>query len=88
MPYTLTPWMKAPRAPGIPGVQGYFYNHGGLNNQKMALVGLMLTGIARGEPINLPTSTIATSAPKRNSSPASTTFSSSNRSSISPPKMT
>jgi hypothetical protein len=44
----------APRGPDSPGVLGYWYNHGGLNNQKMALVGLILSGIRDRRPINLP----------------------------------
>ncbi|HET6305569.1 MAG TPA: hypothetical protein VFG12_00180 [Rhodopila sp.] len=44
----------AARAPGTQGILGYWYNHGGLNNQKMALIGLILSGIRDRMPINLP----------------------------------
>jgi hypothetical protein len=54
MPYTVMRGTEAPCAPEQSGVQGYLYNHGGLNNQKMALVGLMLSGIRDKQPINLP----------------------------------
>jgi hypothetical protein len=45
---------QAARAPDSPGVLGYWYNHGGLNNQKMALVGLIMSGISKQQAINLP----------------------------------
>ena len=41
-------------APAAPGVLAYLYNHGGINNQKMALAGLLLKGIKSGNPVNLP----------------------------------
>lgn len=45
---------RAPHQPEQPDVLGYFYNNGGLSNQKMALSGLLLAGVARREAINLP----------------------------------
>jgi hypothetical protein len=54
MRYAMMPGKEIASAPGSPGVLGYLYNHGGLNNQKMALVGLMLSGINTGGAINLP----------------------------------
>jgi hypothetical protein len=54
MPYTMIEGDQAPRGPEASGVPGYLYNHGGLNNQKMALIGLMLSGIRDKQPINLP----------------------------------
>jgi hypothetical protein len=44
----------APRQQEQADVLGYFYNNGGLSNQKMALSGLLLAGVARREAINLP----------------------------------
>jgi hypothetical protein len=54
MPYKLIRADQAPKAPDMPDVRGYLYNHGGLNNQKMALVALLLSGIRDRQPINLP----------------------------------
>jgi hypothetical protein len=54
MSYRMVNGSAAARAPDAQGVLGYLYNNGGLNNQKMALVGLMLAGIREGVPINLP----------------------------------
>jgi hypothetical protein len=54
MSYRMVPGSEAVRAPDRPGVLGYLYNHGGLNNQKMALAGLLLAGVARRQAINLP----------------------------------
>jgi hypothetical protein len=54
MRYAMMPGKEIAGAPGSPGVLGYLYNHGGLNNQKMALVGLILSGIKTGQAINLP----------------------------------
>lgn len=45
---------QAARAPDSPGVLGYWYNHGGLNNQKMALIGLLLSAVKDRETTNLP----------------------------------
>jgi hypothetical protein len=44
----------APRQEEQKDVLGYFYNNGGLSNQKMALSGLLLAGVVRREAINLP----------------------------------
>jgi hypothetical protein len=54
MLYDTVDAQHAARAPDSPGALGYWYNHGGLNNQKMALVGLILSGIRDRRPINLP----------------------------------
>ena len=54
MLYDMVDARHAARAPDSTGVLGYWYNHGGLNNQKMALVGLILSGIRDRRPINLP----------------------------------
>jgi hypothetical protein len=54
MRYAMTNGREVVRAPDTPGVQGYLYNHGGLNNQKMALIGLILSGIKDKQTINLP----------------------------------
>jgi hypothetical protein len=54
MRYTMMDGGQAVRAPDARGVQGYLYNHGGLNNQKMALIALILSGIRDGQAINLP----------------------------------
>src|SRR5580704_2379086 len=54
MRYTMMDGGQAARAPDACGVQGYLYNHGGLNNQKMALIGLILSGIRDRQAINLP----------------------------------
>ena len=54
MSYRMVIGSEAAKAPESPNVLGYLYNHGGLNNQKMALLGLMLAGIRDGMPINLP----------------------------------
>ncbi len=54
MSYRMVNGSQAARAPDDPGVLGYLYNHGGLNNQKMALLGLLLAGIKDAKPINLP----------------------------------
>jgi len=45
---------QAARQPEQPDVLGYFYNNGGLSNQKMALSGLLLAGVAKRTAINLP----------------------------------
>jgi len=45
---------QAATAPDRPGVLGYLYNRGGLNNQKMALISLMLTGLREKQAVNLP----------------------------------
>jgi hypothetical protein len=44
----------APRQQERNDVLGYLYNNGGLNNQKMALSGLLLAGAAGSLPVNLP----------------------------------
>jgi hypothetical protein len=54
MLYDMVNAHRAARAPDSAGVLGYWYNHGGLNNQKMALIGLMLSGIGEKKAINLP----------------------------------
>jgi hypothetical protein len=54
MSYRMVLGSEAARAPDSPDVLGYFYNHGGLNNQKMALAGLLLAGVERRQAINLP----------------------------------
>jgi hypothetical protein len=54
MLYDMVNATQAARAPDSPGVRGYWYNHGGLNNQKMALIGLLLSGIKDRQTINLP----------------------------------
>ena len=54
MHHTLMDGGRAARAPDVRDVLGYLYNHGGLNNQKMALIGLFLSGIKERQPINLP----------------------------------
>src|ERR1700760_2521014 len=54
MAYRLMEGLQAPKAEERPGVLGYLYNPGGLNNQKMALISLMLTGIREKAPVNLP----------------------------------
>ena len=45
---------QAARAPDSPGVLGYWYNHGGINNQKMALIGLLLSATKDRQTTNLP----------------------------------
>jgi hypothetical protein len=54
MLYDMVNANQAARAPDSPGVLGYWYNHGGLNNQKMALIGLLLSGVSQRQAINLP----------------------------------
>ena len=54
MQYGMVHCDNAPTAPDMPGVLGYLFNHGGLNNQKMALLALMLSGIKAGQAVNLP----------------------------------
>jgi hypothetical protein len=54
MPFELIHSSQAPRSPDQPDVLGYFYNHGGLNNQKMALVALFLQAIRDRKVVNLP----------------------------------
>jgi hypothetical protein len=54
MSYRMVLGSEAARAPVGAGVLGYLYNHGGLNNQKMALAGLLQAGIRERMPINLP----------------------------------
>jgi hypothetical protein len=54
MLYDMVNANQAPKAPDAQGVLGYWYNHGGLNNQKMALVGLILSAIRDRRPVNLP----------------------------------
>ena len=54
MRYDTIPWTQAPKAPDSPGVLSYLFNHGGLNNQKMALVGLLLSAIRDQQAVNLP----------------------------------
>jgi hypothetical protein len=44
----------APRTAGEPNTLGYLYNHGGLNNQKMAFLGLLLESIRQCQPVTLP----------------------------------
>ena len=45
---------QAARAPDSPGVLGYWYNHGGINNQKQALIGLLLSATKDRQTVNLP----------------------------------
>jgi hypothetical protein len=45
---------QAEAAPDSPQAVGFLYNHGGLNNQKMAIVGLFLAAIERRSAVNLP----------------------------------
>src|SRR5271155_4506221 len=51
-----------PTPPDIPAlagdVAGYFANTGGLSNQKLALLGVLLDGIATSRPIVLPYFTV------------------------------
>lgn len=54
MAFKLIHSSQAPRSPERPDVLGYFYNHGGLNNQKMALVALLLQAIRERKAVNLP----------------------------------
>ena len=49
--------MMAGQAAGSPrfvACKGIWYNDGGLNNQKMALIALILSGIRDRQAINLP----------------------------------
>lgn len=54
VPYSSFDATEAPRAGPAPGVLEYLYNNGGLNNQRMALLGLLLTALRDGAPIRLP----------------------------------
>ena len=54
MRYAMMNGLEVERQPNPVGVQGYLYNHGGLNNQKMALIGLILSELKDGQAINLP----------------------------------
>ncbi|HYZ22545.1 MAG TPA: hypothetical protein VE690_10350 [Rhodopila sp.] len=44
----------APRKAEAPDTLGYLYNHGGLNNQKMAILGLLLGGVRQRQPVTVP----------------------------------
>ncbi len=54
MAYDIILSTQAPVAPGRPDVLGYLYNHGGLNNQRMAIAGLLMSGLIGPTRINLP----------------------------------
>ena len=45
---------QAPRSPVDSGALGFLYYKGGVNNQKMAIAGLLLTAIARRQRVSLP----------------------------------
>ena len=62
----LYPTAPMPRdVPALPGdVAGYFANTGGLNNQKLALLGVFLDGIATSRPIVLPYFTVLGGPPE------------------------
>ncbi len=45
---------QARRIPGGPGAVSFLYNHGGLNNQKMAIAGLLLSSVEHCSRVNLP----------------------------------
>jgi hypothetical protein len=54
MLYEVVHSSQAAAAPDVPGTVGFLYNHGGLNNQKMAIVGLLLSAIEGRAAANLP----------------------------------
>src|SRR5579863_5889331 len=45
---------QAPRSPDNPQALSFLYNHGGLNNQKMAIAGLLLSAIENRRAVCLP----------------------------------
>jgi hypothetical protein len=54
MAYEVVHASRAAAATARSGVAGYLYNHGGINNQKMAVVALMLSAIERRMAVSLP----------------------------------
>jgi hypothetical protein len=54
VPYASFASDEAPRSAPLPGVLEYVYNNGGLNNQRMALLGLLLTALRDSTPVRLP----------------------------------
>jgi hypothetical protein len=54
MTYDIVLSSQAPKVPDRPDVLGYLYNNGGLNNQKMAFVALLMSGLLGPKTVNIP----------------------------------
>jgi hypothetical protein len=54
MLYNVVHSSQAARGPDSPRALGFLYNHGGLNNQKMAIAGLLVSAIENRLTVNLP----------------------------------